>query len=126
MPNEEPKKENLGRLGENAAAEYLKERGYQLLKRNYKRGRGEIDLIMTFERYLVFAEVKTRREGYLVSPLQAVTNEKQARILLTAQQYLAEYPCDLQPRFDVIEVLVPKKGSFSVKEITHWENAFTA
>lgn len=111
-----------GRLGEEAAAQLLAGAGYEILCRNYRSRFGEIDIIARKDSYLVFAEVKTREPHSLVHPLEAVTPAKQRKLLRTAGLYLAANPTKLQPRFDVIAVIM-EKGA--VLEITHLPGAFT-
>lgn len=71
-------------------------------------------------------EVKTRTEGSLVSPREAVDFAKQQKIIKTALMYLSETQSPLQPRFDVIEVITAKSAEFEIKKLEHLQNAFTA
>ena len=111
-----------GAAGEDRAAAYLTEKGFRVLTRNYRSRFGEIDIIAEDGRYLLFAEVKTRRSSSLVGPAEAVTAAKQARIAKTAMLYLQNHPTGLQPRFDVIAVVVGKDRS--LQKLEHIENAF--
>ena len=90
------------------AADYLEKQGMRILERNFRRGRnGEIDIIGRDGKYLVFVEVKYRRDGQTGDPLEAVDRAKQRRISRTAQYYCLTHgygettPC----RFDVAAVL---------------------
>lgn len=96
----------FGKAGEEYTAQWLEAKGYGILAKNYHSRYGEIDIIAENDEYIVFVEVKTRQSGAMVSALEAVTREKQRKILLTAQTYLSKYPTDLQPRFDVSAVTV--------------------
>lgn len=92
-----------GAEGERAAAEFLEQRGYRILARNYRTRWGEIDLIAEEGRTLVFVEVKQRLDDRFGGPEAAITPAKQVRIARQALQYLAwrrlgERPC----RFDVV------------------------
>lgn len=113
----------IGKEGEAFAACFLEHRGYQILDRNYHSPYGEIDIIAADSRYIVFVEVKTRREGSCVLPAQAVTLAKQRKILLTAMLYLQAFPTELQPRFDVVEIMT-QGGVFRKEKVTHLEDAF--
>ena len=95
-----------GAQREAMAADWLEARGYTILERNYRCRQGEIDLIGRDGRYLVFIEVKYRRDGRLGDPLEAVNARKQARILYTARNYLREkrYSLSTPCRFDVVAV----------------------
>ncbi len=116
-----------GDRGEEIALRYLAEKGYEVLERNYRTRQGEMDLILRGERALVFVEVKLRKgTGFFGDPLEAVTPEKQARIRLTAEHYLALMGEDFvagfdEVRFDVVGILVSGTGR---PEIQHVEDAF--
>ncbi len=111
-----------GRAGESYAARLLERKGYQIVKRNYSCRFGEIDIIAKNRFCIVFVEVKTREEDGMVKPFEAITPQKQKKILLTAGQYLVEHRTDLQPRFDAIAVYT-RNGKIVGDE--HLENAFT-
>ena len=110
-----------GDAGEERAVRWLKRRRYNILERNYSCRWGEIDIIAQKGDVLCFVEVKTREVGSYGRPAEAVDSRKQQRILKTANVYLACHPCDLQPRFDVAEI-VTSGGKCS--EINYIENAF--
>lgn len=78
----------LGQIGENMAAELLRGKGYDILRRNYRCREGEIDIIA--ERYgqISFVEVKTRQGFDFGRPCEAVTEEKKKHIRRAARQYL--------------------------------------
>lgn len=115
-----------GRLGEDAAAEYLLNNGFEIAERNYKSRYGEIDIIAIDRNYILFVEVKTRFENSLYLPREAVDIRKQRKIIKTAEMYLSENEAgSLQPRFDVVEVTVLKQKEFKIKSINLIKNAFT-
>lgn len=93
----------LGKLGEDAAAEYLRRRGYDILARNVRSSLGEIDLVaLDGDGVVVFVEVKTRRRG---SALEAVDRRKQRRLTALARAFLARAGWLERPaRFDVVAV----------------------
>lgn len=94
-----------GREAEQAAADYLQSRGYEILARNYRTREGEIDIIAKLERILVFVEVKYRAGVRCGLPREAVTVQKQRKIARAALAYLCEPGmADLTARFDVVEV----------------------
>lgn len=68
-----------GRLGEQLTAEYLEEKGYEIVERNFKCRFGEIDIIAQNDRYLAFVEVKTRSADGLSHPFEAITPSKSKR-----------------------------------------------
>ncbi len=114
--------DDIGKAGEDFAAGYLKRNGYQILERNYHSRFGEIDIIARYGVYIVFVEVKTRKHGAMVSPLESVTFLKQEKIRQTARFYLAAHQDGLQPRFDIASVTeTPGMHGFA---IDYFENAF--
>ncbi len=113
-----------GAAGEVLAARFLRDKGYKLLSSNFRCRQGEIDIIATKDGYIVFAEVKTRQQDALYAPREAVTIAKQRRLIQTAGVYLSRFPTDLQPRFDVIEVLTESADSLKVVEINHIAGAY--
>lgn len=113
---------DIGNFGEKIAEEYLKEKGFITLTKNYTKRCGEIDIISKYENYIVFTEVKTRKLNSMVTPVEAVTKYKINRIFKTAYMFLNENSYELQPRFDIVEVTVDTQN-MTVKEINHIENA---
>ena len=106
------------------AAEYLRKKRYQLVASGYRCRFGEIDLIARDRKYLVFVEIKLRKDARFAGALEYVDRRKQDRIRITASMYLAQNPTALQPRFDVIEVYAPQGVDTVRPEITHLEDAF--
>lgn len=99
-------KRSLGQEQEIRAAEILEQSGYQILERNYRCRAGEIDLIARHRGYLVFIEVKYRKDGKKGQPEEAVDLRKQRQISKVAAWYLAQQRLDLYTpcRFDVAAV----------------------
>ncbi len=115
-----------GAMGEILAARFLRDKGYGILSSNYRCRFGEIDIIASDKRYLVFVEVKTRREDSRYLPREAVTVTKQRKLLQTAAMYMSRFPMNLQPRFDVIEVVTTSDDTMRVVEINHIIGAYEA
>ena len=108
-----------GNEGEQAACEYLLKKGWKILDRNVRRGRGEIDIIAQKRRTISFIEVKRRSNLNYGHPAEAVNTEKQRRIAQAAALYVQEHGLENQAlRFDIIEILAG--------EIRHIEGAFDA
>jgi len=96
----------LGRLGEDAAAAWYLQHGYEVVARNWSCRAGEIDLICRRGRVLVICEVKTRSSERFGSPFEAVTPAKRRRLRHLATLYLREVvPGTPIVRFDVAAVL---------------------
>ena len=99
-----------GNNGEVFAANYLQAQGYNIISRNFHSRYGEIDLIASKDdKTVCFIEVKTRREGSMVSGTEAVTASKQRKIIKTALTWLQVKKSYMQPRFDVC-VITTKDG----------------
>ena len=114
----------VGAWGEALAAEYLRKKRYRLVATGYRCRYGEIDLIVQDRRYLVFVEVKLRRSDRFAEAREFVDIHKQERLRSTASLYLDEFPTELQPRFDVIEVYAPEGVATKRPRIIHLEDAF--
>lgn len=111
----------LGKKGEDAAAMYLRLKGYRILQRNFHSRYGEIDIIAFKNETVVFVEVKTRGKHPIDTPASAVDIFKQKKIIKTAYFYIMNKQLDdVDMRFDVIEVRVCGFGC----KINHIENAF--
>ena len=113
-----------GAIGEILAARFLREKGYAILASNVRSRFGEIDIIAADRQYIAFVEVKTRSETAIYAPREAVTQQKQQRILRTAALYLQQHPSALQPRFDVIEILTERENPMKVLELDHLQGAY--
>ena len=116
-------KKLLGRFGEEQAAQYLKKKKYKILGMNYSCRFGEIDVIAEDKKFLVFVEVKLRKNAAFAQAREFVTSAKQQRVINAAQLWLSQNPTEKQPRFDVIEVYAPD-GENGKIQINHIENAF--
>ena len=122
MPSD---KKLLGAFGEDAACRYLKRHGYRIEGRNYSCRFGEIDIIARDRRYVVFVEVKLRRDASHGTAAEFVTLPKQRRVIAAAERWLQQHPTDLQPRFDVVEVYAPDGLETKKPEIYHLEDAYS-
>lgn len=121
----------LGALGERLAEAHLIAGGYRVLERNFRTRHGELDLVVSDSRCLVFCEVKTRLGGAATgpyAPLVSVGLSKRRRLRSLAAEWLSERPARLrleggeELRFDAIGVLLRRDGS--VVALEHVEDAF--
>ncbi len=114
-------KMEIGNIGEESVCAYLAEHGYTVIARNYRIKGGEIDIVAVNAEYIVFVEVKSRKPDSMVSGFEAVTKRKQGLIIKTASDYCIKHPTELQPRFDVAEVII---DSGKVLGIDYIQNAY--
>jgi putative endonuclease len=111
----------IGMSGEQAAAAYLKGKGYKVIQANYRAAGAEVDLVATIGDILCFVEVKTRKNCDHGSPEMFVTRSKQLKIIRAARIFAARKPYrDFRVRFDVVSVL-QEVGAMACD---HLENAF--
>lgn len=110
--------QEIGRWGEQAAADYLVAKGYEIIARNVRTPYGEIDLIVQKDDTTIFVEVKTRTTKSFGPPEIAVTPRKQGHMLSCAEHYAQQNEID-HWQIDVIAIeRVEGKA-----EIVHFENA---
>lgn len=113
----------FGKLAEQMAQDFLVQKNYKILAKNFRYQKAEIDLIAEFDNQIIIVEVKARKTDAFILPQEAI-NKKKIRLLVSAANYfLEENNINLETRFDAISVLPNKKGQL---EITHLENAFEA
>lgn len=103
------------------AAEYLQQKGYTLLHRNWRYKRAEVDIIAEQGKLLVFVEVKTRKNHKYGYPEEALNATKQKQLVLAANAYVQDESELRELRFDVISITLSPTGP---PEILHIEDAF--
>ena len=117
-------KKELGRKGENIALKFLLEKGYQLVAKNYNCHKfGELDLVMRDGKYLVFVEVRTKKNTIHGTPIESIDYLKRRQIEKMANLYMTKekVPEDTFCRFDVIGIIAPDNGE---PKIEHIQDAF--
>ncbi len=112
----------VGAYGEQLAARYLRINKYKILAANYHTPVGEIDIIAEKKKIVCFIEVKTRKEGGMFSPADAVDFHKEENIRGSAAAYMNKFNLRNKMRFDIIEVILSDNDE--VVSINHIENAF--
>ncbi len=110
----------LGKFGEQLAAEYLAANGYEIIQRNYQFQKAEIDIIAKKNDEMICVEVKTRNSDFFGDPQEFVTPGKIKNLVKAMNAYIVENDISLESRFDIIAILKNKKK----QELTHYENAF--
>jgi putative endonuclease len=112
------KKDELGRQGEQMAADYLKNAGLEIIQRNWRCSQGEIDIVATDGRALVICEVKTRSDVRFGTPLEAITRQKARRLRRLAAMWLVtQHVMYEEVRIDVVGVLRTAPGQFSIEHV---------
>lgn len=117
---------DTGKQGEDIAADYLENKNYRIVARNYRAGRGEIDLIAwenehTPDKTLVFVEVKTRSDERFGGPEGAIDAKKQENVVRAAGAYMESIGYEWIIRFDVIAIVLRQDA---LLELRHIEDAF--
>jgi putative endonuclease len=115
---------DLGKAGEILAVQHLESLDYEVVEKNFRAGKGEIDIIAwtpTKPKTLVFVEVKTRSSDFFGSPEAFVGKDKQRIVAATAGAYMQKIKYDWAIRFDIVAIMIRKSG---VPEINHIEDAW--
>ena len=108
-PQHDHHRQALGARGEDAAALWYEEQGYEILERNWRRREGEVDLIVRRGATVVFSEVKTRSSDRFGTGAESVLPAKQRRIRRLAYRWLSEITpavgrARVEVRFDVVSI----------------------
>lgn len=115
-------RQTVGIQGEQLARVFLEQQNYQILECNYRCRLGEIDIVARKDEYLIFCEVKTRKEASVIHPTANITSKKLKKLRQLGMVYIQQKDCyHLQPRFDVIAIQLP---SNQPPIIEHFVNAF--
>ena len=114
---------DLGKWGEDTAAEYLRRKGYTIVERDWKSGHRDLDIIAQTEdgEKCVFVEVKTRRNQLFMEPANAIDYQKIRNLQKAANHFVKYRHIDLDIRFDIVTVVGTPDA---VLEIEHIEDAF--
>lgn len=111
----------LGKWGEDYAQDFLEKSGYELVSRNYRFNRMEIDLIMKKDFQLVMIEVKTRYTASFGEPWRAVNYAKQKQIVRVANYFTKVIQWPHEVRFDIVSIVHNQQET----KLEHIQNAFT-
>jgi putative endonuclease len=118
------RKKPLGQRGEDAAARFLKRKGYQILARHLDLSLGELDIVAVDGKAIVFVEVKTRTSTDVGLPTDAIDARKKQRMTQAALAYLKSHRLlTYAARFDVVAITWPPDAKQPA--IEHFENAFS-
>ena len=111
---------DFGKQGEEIAVNYLIEKGYEILERNWRNRHKEIDIIAKDGKELVIVEVKTRKSNNYGEPDLAVNKQKQRLLISAANAYIFRNNLDINTRFDIISIVFNNEKPV----IDHIEDAF--
>ncbi|MGB1209859.1 MAG: YraN family protein [Lacinutrix venerupis] len=114
------KHNELGKKGEQLAVDFLLEKGYEIVERNYRFDKAEVDIIAKLEDILAIIEVKTRSTTNFGNPQDFVKPKQIQRLVKAVNEYVIENKLDVEVRFDIIAIVKDSK-KFNIE---HLENAF--
>ncbi len=114
------KHNEFGKLGEQIAADYLLEQGYEVKARNYRYLRAEIDIVAIKGNDLAIIEVKSRSTNFIAHIADTVTEKKKQLLVMAADHYVVYHDLDVSVRFDIITIF-KEHGKFKLE---HLEDAF--
>ena len=115
------KTKNIGSYGEGLALDFLRNKGYLLLEKNWRWSRAEIDLIFQYDQTLVIVEVKTRSSSFFGHPASMLSSRQKRFLWEAANMYMAENGWEGEVRFDIVSVLLKKHAP---PLIEHFVDAF--
>ena len=95
----------LGKWGEDCAADYLQRMGYTILERDWKSGHHDLDIIANDEDTLVIIEVKTRRSRLFGNPEEAIDYKKRLSLLSASNHYVKSHHINAPVRFDIVSIV---------------------
>lgn len=110
----------LGKRGEYLAGQFLQQNHYEILEKNWRYGRAEIDLIARQNQTIVFVEVKTRSHDFFQAPKDAVRRKKERMMIQASHAYLEKIQHEGTLRFDIISIVFHHQQPV----IEHLEDAF--
>ena len=102
-----------GRKGEALAVDYFEKKGFEIIHRNWRSGRYEVDIIASYNGVLHFIEVKTRTSAAYGHPEDNVTPKKIKFLIDASEAFLYEFPQWKRIQFDVLSVLYNATGESS-------------
>jgi putative endonuclease len=113
----------FGKAGEQMAAEWLVQHGFQLISRNWKFGRYEVDIIASREGVLHFIEVKSRHDDVFGKPEDWVNRKKGRHMLTAGVAYQDKYPEWMLVQYDILSILITPDGKrdfFFIEDVYWW------
>ena len=113
---------DLGRWGEELAADYLRQQGYYIWKRDWRYFHRDLDIVaMEDEKHMAIVEVKTRRNEVFADAERAVNYQKMRSLTIAANAFVKTFRVDADVRFDVILIIGTTRETAVIR---HIKNAF--
>lgn len=106
-----------GDKGERIACEYLLSKGYIILERNWRISNLEIDIICSKEDFLIFVEVKYRKDAFFGDPVEFVTEQKMAYLATAASRYIQSIAHEGPIRFDIIGIRPDRENHYKIRHL---------
>jgi len=113
----------FGKAGEQMAVEWLEQRGFRLISRNWKSGRFELDIVASRGEVLQFIEVKSRNDDQFGKPEDWVNRKKGNHLLTAGEAFQNKYPEWVQIQYDILSILLTpdgKKDFFFIEDVYWW------
>lgn len=110
----------LGKTGEQIAAEFLTQKGYAILAQGWRSSYLELDIVATFNNLLVIVEVKTRSNIFHGHPDDTISNKKLRQLYEAADRFIEQKQISLEVRYDLITIFKDENHF----KIEHLEDAF--
>lgn len=114
------KHNEFGKEGEEIAVNFLIEKGYRILYRNFRHRKAEVDVIAEKDNVVVMVEVRARSNDQIISIAETISPKKIKLLVSAADFYMTEMKLDKEVRFDILTILKNKK----IFKIDHLESAF--
>jgi len=114
------KHNELGELGEDLAVEELEKNGYEIVERNWRFKKAEIDIIARKNEVLAIVEVKTRSSDYFGDPQDFVNTKKIKMLVEAVNEYVNSKDLEVEVRFDIMAIIINQNKL----TIEHLEDAF--
>ena len=114
------KHHEIGLLGEKIARKYLEKRGYQTIEQNYRTRYAEIDLILWYEKSLVFVEVRTKVGERFGAPEESIKGDKIHRLKRAAAVYFSQKGYNRSYRIDAVCIVLSERQR--IQRVSHYQN----
>lgn len=108
---------STGNRGERIARQFLESKGYVILECNWRSSTLEIDIICSKDEFLIFVEVKYRKDNKYVEPVESISEDKMRNLSIAAGRYVEENNYTGSIRFDAIGIRPDKEGHYKIRHL---------